>query len=113
MLTTRPGLGLRRLAMIVFLLAGGNAVAAPNAYQRLAVLEFSGRSMEADALGAFADAVRGGTVDGLIGRDIKVMTRENMMVLLREMGKTDCAEGDCEVETGRNIGAQFVISGSV
>jgi formylglycine-generating enzyme required for sulfatase activity len=41
------------------------------------------------------------------------MTRENMMVLLREMGKKDCAEGDCEVETARNIGADFVVSGSV
>jgi TolB-like protein len=99
--------------MTVFLLAGGTAVAAPKLNQRLAVLEFSGRSMEADALGAFADAVRGGTVDGLVGRDVKVMTRENMMVLLREMGKSECAEGECEVETGRNIGAQFVISGSV
>ena len=113
MRTRRPRLELRLFAMSVFLLAGGNAVAAPNLYQRLAVLEFSGKALEADALGAFADAVRGGAIDGLAGRDIKVMTRENMMVLLREMGKSECVEGDCEVETARNIGAQFVISGSV
>jgi len=41
------------------------------------------------------------------------MTRENMMVLLKDMGKKDCSEGDCEVETARNIGADFVVSGSV
>jgi formylglycine-generating enzyme required for sulfatase activity len=64
-------------------------------------------------LDAFADAVRGGAVEGLAGRGVQVMTRENMMVLLKEMGKKDCIEGDCEVETARNIGADFVVSGSV
>lgn len=77
------------------------------------MLEFSGRGMETDVLGAFSDAVRGGVVEGLAGSGIKVMTRENMMVLLRSMGRSDCAEGDCEIETARNIGADFVISGSV
>jgi TolB-like protein len=41
------------------------------------------------------------------------MTRENMLVLLRDMGKKECGEGDCEVETARNIGADYVISGKV
>jgi len=36
-----------------------------------------------------------------------------MMVLLRDMGKKECGEGDCEVETARNIGADYVISGKV
>jgi TolB-like protein len=79
----------------------------------LAVLEFQGLKLDADVLNTFSDAVRGGAAEGLQANNTKVMTRENMMVLLREMGKTDCVEGDCEVETARSIGADFVISGLV
>jgi TolB-like protein len=75
-------------------------------------LEFQGK-IEDDVLNAFADAVRGGAVEGLAACNVKVITHENMMVLLRDMGKSDCTEGDCEVETARNIGADFVVSGSV
>jgi len=80
--------------------------------KRLAVLELKGR-LDGDVLDTFADAVRGGAVEGLAGRRVQVMTRENMMVLLKDMGKKDCSEGDCEVETARNIGADFVVSGGV
>jgi TolB-like protein len=81
--------------------------------KRLAVLELKGETIKSDILQAFADAIRGGSVQGLVGSGIQVMTRENMLVLLKTMGKQDCAEGDCEVETARNIGADFVVSGSV
>lgn len=101
------------LTFISTLVLDGQALATQPTHRRLAVLEFSGRNLEADVLGAFSDAVRGGAVEGLVGRDVKVMTRENMMVLLRDMGKSECAEGDCEVETARNIGADFVVSASV
>jgi TolB-like protein len=98
-------------------LVGTPAVSQPASVQaagkRLAVLELKAARMEGDVLDAFADAVRGGAVDGVAGRGVDVMTRENMMVLLREMGRKDCTEGDCEVETARNIGADFVVSGSV
>lgn len=45
---------------------------------------------------------------------VEVMTRENMLVLLRASGKelADC-EGECEVETGRRLGADGVVSGEV
>jgi len=79
----------------------------------LAVLEFSGAKIQGDVLDIFADTVRGGVVDGLAGRGVQVLSRENMMVLLKEMGKKACGEGDCEVETARNIGVDFVVSGSV
>jgi len=81
--------------------------------KRLAVLEFKGESIKGDVLDTFADAVRGGAVEALAGRRVQVMTHENMLVLLKEMGKKDCSEGDCEVETARNIGADFVVSGTV
>src|SRR3954467_1998282 len=44
----------------------------------------------------------------------KVITRENMLVLLQSSGKKleEC-EGECEVETGRRIGADLVVSGEL
>ncbi len=44
----------------------------------------------------------------------KVITRENMLVLLQASGKKleEC-EGECEVDTGRRIGADLVISGEL
>jgi len=45
---------------------------------------------------------------------IGVMTRENIMILLQSGGKTlaEC-EGECEVDTGRRLGADYVISGDM
>ena len=42
------------------------------------------------------------------------MTRENLLVLLQASGKdlAEC-EGECEVDTGRRIGADAVVSGDV
>jgi tetratricopeptide (TPR) repeat protein len=106
----------RSLWLTVFfglaLFAGPPAVS-QTAGKRLAVLEFSGAKIQGDVLDIFADTVRGGVVDGLAGRGVQVLSRENMMVLLKEMGKKACGEGDCEVETARNIGVDFVVSGSV
>ena len=106
----------RSLGLTVFFglaLFAGSPALSQTPGKRLAVLEFNGAKTQGEILEVFADTVRGGVVQGLAGRGIQVMTRENMMVLLREMGKNDCVEGDCEVETARNIGADFVISGSV
>jgi TolB-like protein len=81
--------------------------------KHLAVLEFQGKDLDQDILMTFSDTVRGGALQGLQPHGVVVMTRENMLVLLRGMGKRECAEGDCEVETARNIGADYVISGKV
>ena len=45
---------------------------------------------------------------------LHVMTRENTMVLLQASGKKleDC-EGECEVDTGRRLGADLVVTGQV
>jgi hypothetical protein len=42
------------------------------------------------------------------------MTRENVIVLLGAAGKSlaDC-EGECEVDTGRRLGADYVVSGDL
>jgi len=81
--------------------------------KHMAVLEFQGKDLDPDILMTFSDTVRGGTLQALEPHGVVVMTRENMLVLLRDMGKKECGEGDCEVETARNIGADYVISGKV
>jgi hypothetical protein len=81
--------------------------------RHLAVLEFQGKGLDDDILMTLSDTARGGALGGIEGRGIAVMTRENMLVLLRDMGKKECGEGDCEVETARNLGADFVVSGRV
>ncbi|MGB8298577.1 MAG: PEGA domain-containing protein [Polyangia bacterium] len=91
----------------------GELGTAQAADRRLAVLEFQGSKVDDETLKTFADAVRGGALEGLVGRGIDVMTRENMMAMLKAMGKSGCSEGECEVETARNIGADYVVSGSV
>ena len=89
------------------------SVAAQTGNRRLAVLEFQGKNLDQDILMTFSDTIRGGALQGIESQAVVVMTRENMLVLLRDMGKQDCGEGDCEVETARNIGADYVISGKV
>jgi TolB-like protein len=89
------------------------SAAAQRGNKRLAVLEFQGRNLDQDILMTFSDTVRGGALQGLEGRGVVVMTRENMLVLLRDMGKKECSEGECEVETARNLGADYVVSGKV
>jgi hypothetical protein len=45
---------------------------------------------------------------------LKLMTRENVLTLLEASGKKleEC-EGECEVETGRRLGADLVVTGEV
>ena len=80
---------------------------------RVAVLEMSG-ALTPQERGIFTDEVRGAVVSAR-GSAVTVMTRENMEVMLTDMGiDADCvAEGACEVETARNLNVDFVISGSI
>jgi len=84
------------------------------AAERLAVLELSGAGLPPDQLAALTDAVRGG-VKGKLGNTVQVMTKENMEVMLTDMGlDASCiSEGACEVETARNLGVDHVVSGTL
>jgi hypothetical protein len=81
---------------------------------KLAVLDFqnSAKDLTTDNVRYFADVVRGATLKS--APQVEVITRENLLVLLQATGK-DAAqcEGECEVDTGRRIGADDVISGEV
>ena len=82
--------------------------------KRLAVLEFTGSGdVKVAVLRLLSDRVRAGVLDSVRRSHLAVMTRESMLAVLRDMGKQNCQEGECEVETARNIGADFVVSGEV
>jgi hypothetical protein len=99
--------------------ADGRSAERPPARQltgMLAVLEFKNKLKGSDAetvdTAYFSNAVR-----AAVKREaptIKVMTRENILVILQSSGKNlaDC-EGECEVDTGRRLGADWVISGDI
>ena len=87
-------------------------LAAPAAPPKtLAVLEFKSKLQQDDMdVGYITDVVRTAAKDAVPA--LKIITRENLLVLLGASGKKpeEC-EGDCEVETGRRVGADLVISG--
>ena len=81
---------------------------------RVAVLEFRGIGLDPDFLLKLSDQSRLAAVDVLPHETYSVMTRENMMLILDDMGKdASCMEGSCEVDIGRNIGADYVVTGNV
>ncbi len=87
--------------------------AAAEGKPRVAVLEVTGALPRGQRL-VLSDKIRAGVLAGTRGKGLQVMTRESMAMLLKDMG-LDCTkiQGECEVETARNIGASYVITGSV
>jgi hypothetical protein len=79
---------------------------------RLAVLEFGG-GLEPAALTALSDRTRAAALEAVRAGGCAVMTRESMAMILKDMGRKCVDEGDCEVETARNVGADLVVSGQV
>src|SRR5712664_4040104 len=80
----------------------------------IGVLEFRDKVPEGQRLDAayLSDQVRSAVKETL--PQARVITRENMLVLLQASGKKleEC-EGECEVDTGRRIGADLVVSGEL
>ena len=78
----------------------------------LAVLEFRNKLQGADRksvdVAYFSDQVRAASVKS--APSLRVITRENLLVLLQGKPLEEC-EGECEVDTGRRVGADYVISG--
>ena len=111
--TTRTPLANSSLLLCAALLALPARADQP-ARPLLAVLEFATQLTAAEKQDAdpqyFSDVVRAQALDEL--PDARLMTRENMTVLLEAAGKDLAAcEGECEVDTGRKLGADYVITG--
>src|SRR3954463_12067106 len=94
------------MLMAILLAASGDA-------RVLAVLEFRSKLENEKVDTAYlTDQVRGAALD--TGANLRVITRENLLMLLKASGKelSEC-EGECEVDTGRRVGADLVISGEL
>ena len=87
-------------------------VAAPaTSAKTLAVLELESKLPKDEIdVGYLADVVRTAAREAVPG--LKVLAREEMLMLLNAGGKKleEC-EGECEIEIGRRLGADLVISG--
>jgi hypothetical protein len=81
---------------------------------RIAVLEITGGNLEVALLRLLSDALRAQALRVVKPRGMTVMTRESMLAILADMGAcTTPEEGTCEVETGRNIGADILVTGEI
>ncbi len=82
--------------------------------KRVAVLEFRGVDIQPAILLKLSDQSRTAAVQVLNKDEYLIMTRENMMQILSDMGKdASCMEGQCEVEIGRNVGADLIVTGDI
>jgi hypothetical protein len=94
--------------------AESNASREAPAPRIVSVLELRSKLRDGPAIdaGYVADRLRAEVLSS--GIDARVISRENMLVLLQAQGKqlADC-EAECEVETGRRIGADLVVSGEL
>src|SRR5438477_2178237 len=98
--------------------AVGPGRSAPAAAQKLsgklAVLELRNFTKDLTRENAqyFTDVVRSAALRAQ--PQLEVMTRENLLVLLQASGRdlANC-EGECEVDTGRRIGADEIVSGEL
>lgn len=105
----------RRMAWLlpVWIFATFVAPTAHGARKLLAVLEFRGKDIRPEILMTMSDAARSGAL-AVSNRGYDLITRESMDVMLKDMGgNLKCEAGECEVETGRNIGADYVVTGEI
>ena len=82
------------------------------AEERLAILEFRNidNAMSRSEVGYIAEIFRDLGAK-IARRGLSVMTKENILQLLPPGKSLEQCQGECEVETGRNIGADYVLSG--
>ena len=86
----------------------------PETERVVAVLEFNGVGVDNQVLLKLADSVRVTSRNALPNSTYHMLTRENMFQILSDNEiDPNCVEGQCAVETGRNIGADLIISGDV
>jgi hypothetical protein len=102
------------VALLLTVLVGlGPLDAAAKSQPRIAVLELSG-PLKAQELALMSDQIRAGVLTGLQGKPYVVMSRENMAAIAKDMNvDLSCVEGQCEVDTARNLGATWVVSASL
>ncbi len=104
------------IKMFLFTIIASPFVATPKLFaedKRIAVLEFQNRAkMKQDDVSYLAELFRGIAVP-LRSKGYIIMTKENMISLLPPNKKLEQCVGECEVETGRKLGAHYIVAGVV
>jgi hypothetical protein len=81
--------------------------------KRIAVLEFRVESgVQLDSLETLTDDCRGAVADATRGAGALTLTRSNMDAVIKAVGG-ECKEGECELETARNINVDHFLTGTV
>lgn len=105
------------LAGVTLMLAIGQALPCPAQESKkiVGVLEFQNQAgITAYEIGAVTDMLRIAARERLPEKGFVVMTRENLVKLLPPGQALErCGEGGCEVEVGRQIGADYIVAGEV
>jgi hypothetical protein len=100
-----------KLMMPIGLLIASVSHAAPS--KRIAVLEFDNKAkVDSNDVAYLAEVFRQKAL-GLKASGYVVMTKENMMDLLPPGKSIEQCVGQCEVETGRLLGASYVVTGAL
>ncbi len=106
----------RTAGILFFIIALSSVLIAPTLFaddKRIAVLEFQNKAnMKQDDISYLAELFRGIAVP-LRSKGYIIMTKENMISLLPPSKKLEQCVGECEVETGRNLGAHYIVAGAV
>jgi hypothetical protein len=104
---------LYRALFVVVAIQGWSAAA--HARPLVAVLDFTEArtGMHIEELAVLGDISRGEALE-ILGHDYDIITRENLVDLLKSHGKNlEQCSGECETETGRLLGAELVVSGRI
>ena len=102
------------VGMVLLSLAPSAGTAQPTSRSRVAVLDFANLAgLQEHEVIYISDLMRSVGVRSLPSDRFIMMTRENIFELLPEgQNLADCL-GECAVETGRKIGADYVVTGEV
>ncbi len=101
-----------RFFMIVLMLVWSTVAYAET--KLVAVLEFRGESIDPQIMMQLSEASRGGARSALPNSEYNITSRESMKSMLEDMGKDlSACNVECEVELGRVLQSDYVISGTV
>ena len=80
----------------------------------VAVLQMETQESHSSLENVVSEEIRILTLNYLPNSEFSLMTKENMMVIMSDNNvNASCIQGSCEVDLGRNIGADWVVSGQL
>ena len=100
--------------LVVVALIPQYALSVDTKKQRIAILDFTNHANLEDQESLYLSDLVRSEVRGLLSTSSYIlMTRDNIVELLPpEISMSDCI-GECAIQTGRNVGADFVVSGKI